>query len=179
MSRGCPGGERRNLIRSPLKSLMNEVRALHHLLLAPPLGHGLTPKPVAGCRIPPAPAVRVVCSSGGDVPPRGFGGRSNCAGLPRHLRPAPRRRLRGSPGPLAPHSLQAQAKGLAAGERDWGHEPEPSAEIDQCICLCPCSFLGQNPGAVVASCPRFSGAPGARSRPWHVLALPGKGAMPQ
>lgn len=134
MSRGCPGGERRGLIRSPLKSLMDGSKALH-LLLAPSLGHGLTPKPVAGWPSSrPFRLCRLFAAPGGEAP-RGFEGRSRCAVLPWHLRPAPRRRLRGSPGPFLPCCLQAQAKGRAAGKRDWEHEPEPNAEINRGSCL--------------------------------------------
>lgn len=184
MSRGCPGGGRRALVRSPLKSLMDGASTLHRLLLAP---SQLTPEPLAGRPSPlPAPAVRVVCGSGARSwfarrPSRAPPG----AGLPRHLQPAPRHRPRGSPGPLTPRSPPAPAKGSAgsaAEERDGtgrgGGKPRPNAEINRCNCLSPCSCPGQNPGAVKTACPRLVGAPGPRSQPWHVLALPGKGQCP-
>lgn len=115
MRRGCPGGERRGLIRSPLKSLMDGARALHRLPLAPSPGHGLTPKAVARspspfpsrpCGLFAAPGV------GGEVPPRLWGEVELRWAAPTPASCPP------TPGSPAPHSLQARAKGLAAGKRD-------------------------------------------------------------
>lgn len=83
----------------------------------------------------------------------------------------------------APGGAPARASRTPLGERIHGREErwdgaQTQAKRRNKSVHLPLPHPWTNPGAVKASCPRIAGAPGTRSQPWHVLALPGKGQCP-
>lgn len=149
MSRGCPGGGRRALLRSPLKSPTDGASTLHRLLFAPSqLGHRLTPGPAAGWPSPPSRSGR-----GGwfAAPGVGAGPRLGEEAELRWAAPTPATRTPppppGDPRPSRPALPSGPSQRIRGrGEGRGRHEPEPKAEINRCVCLWPPSFPGQNRG---------------------------------